>query len=86
MIASSKPWKLAAMVTALATHAALAVVLTPEPKLEIEGGPGHATARLGSSFSDLAQGLLEAEQAPESIEPVEAEPAETAEYEEADQP
>ncbi|MBO9467825.1 hypothetical protein J7443_21525 [Tropicibacter sp. R15_0] len=74
MIASSKPWKLAAMVTALATHAALAVVLTPEPKLEIEGGPGHATARLGSSFSDLAQGLLEAEQAPESIEPVEVEP------------
>ncbi|PYG32457.1 hypothetical protein [Pelagimonas varians] len=76
MIASSRVLKGSALVLAVATHGALALVATPDVTLEVEGASGAAHAKLGTSFADMAMGVMGVTETTETAEPVEPEEAE----------
>ena len=69
MIASSPLIKALACCGAVAAHAALAVVLLPEPPLATEGAGGVAEVRLGTAFADVSAGTLQARPATAAARP-----------------
>ncbi|WP_281966478.1 energy transducer TonB family protein [Roseovarius nanhaiticus] len=78
MIASSNRVKLLAVSGAVLTHAAIGLAFPPDPVPEIAGGAGAPEARLGTSFADMAAGMLTAEQAQDTAAPVSAPAPEVA--------
>ncbi len=82
MIATSRIMKGVAVTFALALHGTLALALFPRIEVEMEGASGSPDVRLGTSFTDMAAGTLQAETATtiaETIPPAEAEHAHHAE-------
>lgn len=93
MIKTSRVIKLSALLAAIAGHTGIAVLAAPKPQMQIEGGPGFATAKIGNSFADMAVGTMEAEEVTDVTDPVEPdlsepidvpEEAETAEISDAE--
>ena len=84
MIATSRPVKLAALAVAVSAHAALALALVSQERVEMEGASGGADVQLGTSFADMAVGSLSEEDIPEAVEPVAPEPVEDAPTERAE--
>lgn len=58
MIASPLRIKIAAAVLAIAAHGAVALIIGGQGAVETEGATGGAQVRLGTSFADMAAGLL----------------------------
>ena len=77
MIAGSRSLGMLALVLAVAVHAALAWALMAEVEADVAGGGGAQEVRIGTSFADMTAGTLEAVEAGEIAQPVEAETAET---------
>lgn len=68
MIASSRPWKGAALAVALAAHAGIVLAVMSEPAVTMEGAADGTELALGSSFADMAAGRLSASSTPEVAE------------------
>jgi periplasmic protein TonB len=77
MIAGSRSLGVLALVLAVAVHAALGWALMAEVEADVAGGGGAQEVRIGTSFTDMAAGTLEAVEAGEIAQPVEAETVET---------
>lgn len=69
MMMTSRAVKLAAGAVAVCAHGALAVSLMPEADpVAMEGSSGGVSARLGTSFMDMAQGSIAAQSVDTPIE------------------
>lgn len=68
MIATSRSLKMGALAVAVGLHGALAVVLIRDDPVLVEGS-GSQEAQIGTSFADMAAGVLTAQETSDVIEP-----------------